>query len=165
MTTSATELARHRAAASGERHALRTPDGRAIRARLRRIRELLIWLADLGPIDPPRMFDEPAIALAVERILTLLVDLALACNTEVAKSILGRAPTTYEESFDLAAQAGMITPALAAQLRPSAGMRNTLVHHCLDVDQAQVAMAVPRVPVQYGEYAAQVAAFVAQRAT
>ena len=159
MTTSATELARHRAAASGERHALRTPDGRAIRARLRRIRELLTWLADLGPIDPPRMFDEPAIALAVERILTLLVDLALACNTEVA-----RAPTTYEESFDLAAQAGMITPALAAQLRPSAAMRNTLVHHCLDVDQAQVAMAVPRVPAQYGDYVAQVAAFVAQRA-
>lgn len=164
MTPSAAELARHRAAASSERHA-RVPDGRAIRARLRRIRELLTWLADLGPIDPPRMFDEPAIALAVERILILLVDLALACNTEVAKSILGRAPTTYEESFDLAAQAGMITPALAAQLRPSAAMRNTLVHHCLDVDQAQVAMAVPRVPGQYGEYTAQVAAFVALRPT
>lgn len=165
MTTPATELARQRAAASGERHALRAIDGRAIRARLRRIRELLTWLADLGPIDPPRLFDEPATALAVERILTLLVDLALACNSDVAASVLGRNPQTYEESFDLAARAGMITSELATQLQPSAAMRNVLVHRCLDVDQAQVAMAVPRAPVHYGEYATQVAAFVAARAT
>jgi uncharacterized protein YutE (UPF0331/DUF86 family) len=164
MTTPAPDLARQRAAASGE-HAPRALDGRSIRARLRRIRELLTWLAELGPIDPPRLFDEPATALAVERILTLLVDLALACNSAVASAVLGREPQTYEESFDLAARAGMITPELAAQLRPSAGMRNMLVHHCLDVDQAQVAMAVPRAPELYGAYAAQVAAFVADRAT
>ncbi len=165
MTTPATEVARLRTAVSSERHALPEIDGRVIRARLRRIRELLGWLADLGPIDPPRLFDEPATALAVERILTLLVDLALACNSEVAATVLGRKPQTYEESFDLAARAGMITPELAAKLRPSAAMRNVLVHHCLDVDQAQVAMAVPRSPALYGEYAAQVAAFVAGRAT
>jgi uncharacterized protein YutE (UPF0331/DUF86 family) len=154
MTTPVTELARARAI-----------DGRAIRARLRRIRELLTWLAELGPIDPPRLFDEPATALAVERILTLLVDLALACNSDVAGSVLGRGPKTYEESFDLAASAGMISPELAKELRPSAAIRNVLVHHSLDVDQAQVAMAVPRAPAQYGEYAAQVAAFLARRAT
>jgi uncharacterized protein YutE (UPF0331/DUF86 family) len=165
VITSATELARQRAAASGERHALRAIEGRPIRARLRRIRELLTWLADLGPIDPPRLFDEPATALAVERILTLLVDLALACNSDVAASVLGCTPKNYEDSFDLATRAGMITPELAEQLRPSAAMRNVLVHHSLDVDQAQVAMAVPRAPALYGEYAAQVAAYVAGRAT
>ncbi|HEY0813579.1 MAG TPA: HepT-like ribonuclease domain-containing protein [Pseudonocardia sp.] len=164
MITSATDSARERTAAAGERHGQQEVDGRAVRARLRRIRELLIWLADLGPVDPPRLIDEPATALAVERILTLLVDLALACNSDVAASVLDCAPKTYEDSFDLAAQAGMITPELAEQLRPSASMRNVLVHRSLEADQAQVAMAVPRAPGLYGEYVAQVAAYVAGRA-
>src|ERR1700749_4017642 len=102
MATPAPDLARQSGAASG------ALDGRPMRARLRRIRELLTWLAELGPVDPPRLFDEPATALAVERILTLLVDLALACNTDVAAAAPGRAPQPYEGSVELARPAGMM---------------------------------------------------------
>jgi uncharacterized protein YutE (UPF0331/DUF86 family) len=140
-------------------------DGRAVRARLRRMRELLACVPALGRIDPPRLVDEPVTALAVERLLTVLVDLAWDCNSHVAATLLGRVPATYEESFDLAAQAGMITAELAARLRPTAGMREVLVHRSLEADPGDVAMAVPRTPVLYGEYVRQATVFVTGRTT
>lgn len=143
----------------------RTIDWRSVRAKLRRIRHLLDQLADLGPVDAARMAAEPVTALAVERILTLLVDLAFAGNSHVAVGVLGHAPDSYAESFALAADAGMISADLAATLIPSVGMRNVLVHNYLDVDQERVADAVPLAVQQYGEYVRQAAAFVRARAT
>ena len=77
-------------------------DGRVLRARLRRIRELLSTVPALGRIDPPRLVDEPVTALAAERLLTVLIELAFACNRDVAVEVLGRAPASYPASFDLA---------------------------------------------------------------
>jgi uncharacterized protein YutE (UPF0331/DUF86 family) len=135
-------------------------DGRLLRARLRRIRELLATVPALGRIDPPRLVDEPVTALAAERLLTLLVELAFVCNRDVAVGALGRAPRSYPESFELAAEAGLISVGLAEQLRPSALLHEVLV---LDASPGQVAMAVPRAPALFGEYAAQAGAFVAER--
>lgn len=141
----------------------RAVDWRSLRAKLRRMRELLDQLVVLGPVDPERLAAEPLTALAVERILTLLVDLAFASNSHVAVGLLGRAPDTYAESFALAAEAGMIDGELAAVLRPSVGMRNVLVHNYLDADQARVALAVPLAVEQYGDYVRQVATFLQGR--
>ena len=135
-------------------------DGRVLRARLRRIRELLATLPALGRIDPPRLVDEPVTALAAERLLTVLVELAFACNRDVAVSVLGRAPASYAESFELAAQAGLISGELATRLHPSALLHEELV---LDAAPGQVALAVPLVPTLFGEYVAQAGAFVAER--
>lgn len=140
-------------------------DWRSVRARLRRIRELLDQLIALGPIDPARLADEPVTALAVERILTLLVDLAFAINSHLVVALLGRAPDSYAESFALAGDAGILDIELASAWRPSVGMRNVLVHNYLDVDRDLVARAVPLATEQYGEYVRQVAAFVRARAT
>lgn len=135
-------------------------DWRTVRAKLRRIRELLDQLDGLGPVDVTRLNAEPVTALAVERILTLLVDLAFAGNSHVAVARLGRAPDSYAESFALAAQAGMIDHALAATLRPSVGLRNVLVHNYLDFDREVVVAAVPLALEQYAAYVRQVAAFL-----
>ncbi len=77
---------------------------------------------------------------------------------------LGRAPETYGASFTLAAEAGMIEKDLAAALRPSAGMRNVLVHNYVEVDRDRVAAAIPLAVEQYGEYVRQVAVFLEQHA-
>ena len=135
-------------------------DGRVLRGRLRRIRELLGAVPALGRIDPPRLVDEPVTALAAERLLTVLVEQAYACNRDVAVEVLGRAPASYPASFDLAAQAGLISRELAARLRPSAALRDVLV---LDTDPGRVALAVPQVPALYGEYVRQATAFLAGR--
>lgn len=139
-------------------------DWRSVRAKIRRIRELLDQVVALGHIDAARLAAEPVTALALERILTLLVDLAFAGNSHVAVGILGRAPDTYAESFTLAAEAGMIDAELAATLRPSAGMRNLLVHNYLTVDQNLVAAAASVAVEQYGEYVRQVALFLQRQA-
>lgn len=142
----------------------RALDWRSVRAKLRRLDQLIDQLADIGPVDAARLAAEPVTALAVERILTLLVDLAFACNSHVAVAVLGRTPDTYAESFALAAEAGMIDKDLAKNLRPSAGMRNVLVHNYLDADQELVASAVPQAVEQYGEYVRQVASFLQRHA-
>jgi uncharacterized protein YutE (UPF0331/DUF86 family) len=142
----------------------RAIDWRSVRAKLRRIDELIDQLDGLGAVDAARLAAEPVTALAVERILTLLVDLAFASNSHVAVTILGRTPDTYAESFTLAAEAGMIDEELAKALRPSAGMRNVLVHNYLDVDQERVAGAIPLAVEQYREYVRQVAGFLQQHA-
>lgn len=142
----------------------RAIDWRTVRARLRRIRELLDQLDELGPVDVARLNSEPVTALAVERILTLLVDLAFASNSHVVVARLGRAPDSYAESFSLAAEVGMIDAALAAALRPSVGLRNVLVHNYLDVDREVLVAAVPLAVDQYGAYVRQVATFLQQHA-
>lgn len=139
-------------------------DWRALQAKLRRIQDLLDQLRDIGPLDDGRLAAEPLTALAVERILTLLVDLAFACNSHVAVAQLGRAPDSYADSFDLAARTGMVTAPLARALRPSAGLRNVLVHEYVAVDRAVVVAAVPVALEQYGQYVRQVAAFAQRQA-
>lgn len=98
--------------------------------------------------------------MAAERILTLLVDLAFAINSHVAVAELGRAPDSYQASFALATEAGLINADLAAALTPSAGLRNVLVHGYLDVDPTQVALAIPLALQHYREFVGQVAGWV-----
>lgn len=143
----------------------RTVDWRAIGAKLRTIRGLLDELDGLGVVDRPRLDKEPLTALAVERILSLVVELAFSCNSHLAAALLGRVPETYRDSFDLAAEVGLIDPGLAAELRPSAGLRNVLVHAYLDIDRDIVVAAVPVAVERYGEYVRQVAAFIRDRAS
>jgi uncharacterized protein YutE (UPF0331/DUF86 family) len=137
-------------------------DWRSLAAKQRRMRDLLDRLGELGPVDVERLRAEPLTALAVERILTLLVDLAFATNSHVAAARLGRAPESYATSFDAAAQAGLLDAELAAALRPSAGLRNVLVHAYIDVDQAAVARAVPLALEHYGAYVRRVTVVLEQ---
>lgn len=142
----------------------RAVDWRSLQAKLRRSRELLEQVRVIGPVDVARLDSEPVTALALERILTQLVELAFATNSHVAVAVLGRAPDSYAESFTLAAEAGMIDPELARQLRPSVGLRNVLVHDYLAVDQSIVASSVTLAEQCYGEYTRQVAAYLARAA-
>ena len=139
-------------------------DWRAVESRLVRIGELLDTLHERGEIDGQRLGDDELLALAVERILTLVVDLAFSVNSHVAVAELGRAPDSYAASFPMAADAGLITSELAVALRPSAGTRNVLVHGYLEIDHAQVAAAVPLALRDYREYVRQAARWMRDRA-
>lgn len=139
-------------------------DWRAVEPKLRKIEQLLRRLADLGDFDAARLRSDDVAALAAERILTLVVDLAFAVNSHVSVAQLGRAPDAYRESFALAAEAGMISDDLAAALAPSAGTRNVLVHGYLDVDHALVAAAIVLALRDYREYTRQVAGWLKHHA-
>lgn len=132
-------------------------DWRSIRPKLRKIEELLDQLAELGEFDETRLNEDRLPTLAAERILTLVVDLAISINSHVSVARLGRAPDDYAESFVLAARAGVITDALAQTLAPSAGTRNVLIHAYIEVDYAKVAVAIPLALEHYREYVRQTA--------
>ncbi len=135
-------------------------DWRAIEPKLVMLRRLLGQLDELGAFDESRLRSDWASTLAVERILTLLVDLAVSINSHVGAATLGEAPSSYAESFTSAARAGMITTELATALRPSVGARNVLVHTYLEIDYAQVADAIPLARQQFAEYVVQVATWL-----
>ncbi len=135
----------------------RTLDWRSVRPKLRKIDELLGLLEDFGQVDAALLDTDTRTALAVERVLSLLVELAFSVNSHVAAARLQQTPDSYAESFTLAARAGTIAPELARRLTPSAGMRNVLVHAYLDIDHEIVAAAVPRAIAEYAEYTRQVA--------
>lgn len=138
-------------------------DWRSLERKLATMRRLLGQLESLGLVNLARLEAEPLTALAVERILILLVDLAYTVNGHVGAAVVGEAPETYAASFALAAKAGLIDEELAARLAPSAGMRSILVHAYLEVDQRIVAAAIPRALADYAEYVRQAARWLAGR--
>lgn len=132
-----------------------------VHATLARLRELLADLDELvGSPTAKELAQDRGRRHITERVLTQLVELAVGVNSHVVAARLGRAPGDYTESFELAADAGLISRELAAELRASAGMRNVLVHEYLDVDLQRIAEAVPRARDAYARYVAQVATFL-----
>lgn len=138
-------------------------DPQTVRARLRLLRDAIDDLDRQGEIDADRLREDRDVRRIVERCIEHLVDVAAAINAHVAAAELGRAPHDLAESFDLAGQAGMLPDGLVAELRPSAGMRNVIVHAYLDLDFELVAAAVPRAVDAYTRYVETVARFVRQR--
>lgn len=138
-------------------------DWRTISAKLDRIRQRLDTLASMGAVDAAWWDGRVVEALAVERILIIIVDLAVDINNHVSAVELRRVADNYTESFPLVARTGMISEDLARSLAPSAGTRNVLVHQYLEVDRARVVLAATLAVEQYGEYVRQVAGWVQKR--
>lgn len=113
--------------------------------------DLLRTLSGLAD-EPERLASDPVAMLAVERILTQLVDLASDVNGHIVSAQLRRAPGSYRDSFVLAAEAGAISAELAAELAPSVGLRNVLVHEYAQVDVTLVRGAVPLALDAYTRY-------------
>lgn len=120
--------------------------------RLRLIASTLDDLASVGAVDVARLRAEPVTRAAVERLLQVVVDLAFDVNGHLAVSLLGRAPETGRSSFLDLAEAGVLAEDLAGRLAPSAGLRNILVHHYVDVRVDVVAAAVGEALDQYRAY-------------
>lgn len=132
----------------------------SLHEKLAHMRDLMRRIEALGPMTRVRLEAEAVERAAAERWLTLLVEAAVSINLHVAASRFGRVARDYAESFRLAGEAGLIDTDLAVRLVPSAGTRNALVHGYLDIDLDLLATAFERLPVDYGEYVQQVAAWV-----
>lgn len=130
-------------------------DEAIVSRRLVVMRRLLDHLATLE-ISDARDLVELGTALQVERVLTQLVNLASEINAHVAAA-RGLPPEDYRQGFDRMAAEGFITTDLAAELKPSVGLRNVLTRAYVEVDLTKVADAVPKALRGYREYVRQVA--------
>jgi hypothetical protein len=73
-------------------------DVATVQAKLRLMRELLDELDAAGPLDAQRLADQRLLLRAVERVLTQLVDVAVAVNSHVAVSATSTRPSTWRGS-------------------------------------------------------------------
>jgi uncharacterized protein YutE (UPF0331/DUF86 family) len=121
------------------------------------MRELLDDLDALPSIDLAALRADRMLRHGVERILTQLVELAVAVNGHLAVVQLGRGAATYRESFALAARAGALPADLAERLAPSVGLRNVLVHEYAAVDLRLVVAGVDQARTDYRAYVAAIA--------
>ncbi|HSL56990.1 MAG TPA: HepT-like ribonuclease domain-containing protein [Acidimicrobiales bacterium] len=128
------------------------------------MREALDDLAALADVDAERLRAEPLTRAAAERLIQVVVDLAIDVNAHVATAELGRAPVTARGSFVDAAAAGAIDAELADRLTPTAGLRNVLVHRYVDIDVDVVAASVTPILRDYGAWVHQVSSWLGGQA-
>lgn len=140
-----------------------TLDRGVVQSRLVLISQLLDDLERAGAVDIDRLTRDRMLRHAVERILSQILDLAVAVNSHVSAALLATSPKDYRESFDLAGAAGLLEPELTERLKPSVGLRNVLAHEYVEVDLAVVAAATRLALVDYREYVRSVSSWLRQR--
>jgi uncharacterized protein YutE (UPF0331/DUF86 family) len=111
----------------------------------RKLATIVQNLADLAPLAELSLIAYRADRLrrkAVERLLQELIEAAVDANVHVLRALGGPVPGDYYTSFIEAGRRGVIQPALAERLAPSAGLRNRLVHEYDEIDDAIVLAAL-----------------------
>lgn len=135
----------------------------SVSVKLSLMADLLDLVDGLGAITEDRLREDPVVRLALERIVTQLVETAASINAHLGATLgLANASGGYRESFELAASAGAMTEALAERLKPSAGLRNILVHNYLKLDLGILAESADLVRTGYREYVHSVATWLLQ---
>ncbi|WP_309232560.1 type VII toxin-antitoxin system HepT family RNase toxin [Cylindrospermum sp. FACHB-282] len=94
--------------------------------------------------------------LVVERLLQLMTQAAIDINDHILSKLNpGKTYTNFEAFIELG-KYQIITPELAKQIAPSAGLRNRLVHEYDDIDPNQVFKAISFALQQYPLYVRQI---------
>jgi uncharacterized protein YutE (UPF0331/DUF86 family) len=117
-------------------------------------------LGQLRMLDGHDLENSPIERAAAERLLQVVVDLAIDVNGHLLVALGHPAPATGRESFVQLGAAGVIDTALATELAPSASLRNVLVHRYVDIVVARVAEAITLTATLYPQYIRQVATFL-----
>jgi uncharacterized protein YutE (UPF0331/DUF86 family) len=98
--------------------------------------------------------------LIVERLLQLMTQAAIDINDHILSKLDPRKSETNFQAFIKLGEYDVITPELARQLAPSAGLRNRLVHEYDDIDPNQVFMAISFALQQYPLYVRQINSYL-----
>lgn len=138
-------------------------DATLVRTRLAEMQDLLDDLGQLLPIGPERLTQDRLLRRALERILLHLIQVTVNNNAYTTVALTGTAPRSHHASFAAVAKTGMIEPALADDLAPSARLRTMLVHDPAGVEPARLYMMGMRMLECYGHYARQASAFIEPR--
>ena len=136
------------------------PNPDVVIRRLRMMRDALDTLDGFRGVDVAQLNDDPVALAAVERLLQVSVGLAFDINAHLVAKTLGRSPETGRASFHDLVEAGVLDEALAATLAPSAGLRNVLVHHYVDLRMDLIADAVRTVGDGFPAYITAVARYL-----
>lgn len=94
--------------------------------------------------------------LVVERLLQLMAQAAIDINEHILSKLNpGNSLTNFEAFIELG-KYGVISPELAKQIAPSAGLRNRLVHEYDEIDPRKVFKSISFALQQYPLYVRQI---------
>jgi uncharacterized protein YutE (UPF0331/DUF86 family) len=131
-----------------------------VRRRLRLMEESLRDLRLLADRTADDLAAAPLDRAAAERLIQVVVDLAVDVNSHFAVAAGAPAPETGRDSFRAVAEVGVLGTDLAERLGPSAGMRNLLVHRYGDIRLDLLAAGIASTLGSYPQYIQQVSGYL-----
>lgn len=109
-------------------------------------------LESFGSITLEEYLDDYREQLVVERLLQLIIQVALDINRHCLKRLKIEQPKENADTFRAVSKMGIITPELAENLAQSAGLRNRLVHVYEEIDPVKVHEAIQKALQYYPIY-------------
>lgn len=104
-------------------------DREIVEQKLESLRRCLQRIADKCPIDPAILAGDPDIQDIVALNLSRAVQISVDIGAHLIAGMDVPPPGTMGQTFDLLAQQGLLSPALATSLKKTVGFRNIAVHN------------------------------------
>lgn len=127
-------------------------DKEVLQRKLQKMQEYLDELAYFRELTWSDYQGSSQIRRAVERLIQLIVDVAVDINTHSIVDAGGSPPDNAYDSFIKAAAMDLIDEKLALELAPSTGERNILVHDYEAIDDRLIFESIPEVIEMYKKY-------------
>ncbi|MFW6287551.1 MAG: type VII toxin-antitoxin system HepT family RNase toxin [bacterium] len=122
-----------------------------------KMEQYLVELKDAKPDDFSEYLSSHLSRYAIERLLQLIVDLALDINNIIIKDRAKPPASDYFNSFIELIEIGVLDEKFAYQIAPSTGLRNRLVHEYEKIDNKIVYKSIDKI---YDYYLAYIKAIV-----
>lgn len=102
----------------------------------RKLRNVSKYLDELEKIAkiPYKIFEKESFHYAAEKLIELMVEMAIDINLHIIKEKFLLPPTDYKESFTQLGKEKILPIEFARKIAGSAGLRNLLVHHYEEID-------------------------------
>jgi uncharacterized protein YutE (UPF0331/DUF86 family) len=113
-------------------------DRSLIEEKLESLRRCVARVSDKTPADARVLQNDPDLQDIVSVNLTRAVQLSVDIAAHLIASLNTPAPDTMSDAFDVLAQEGVISTALAERLKQAVGFRNIAVHQYKKIDWAIV---------------------------
>lgn len=100
---------------------------------------------------------------AVERLMQLIVDLALDINNIILAYLRKPPASDYFNSFIDLAESNVLDQVFATNIAPSTGLRNRLVHEYEEVNNEIVYKSIDKMIEMYGKYMVAINEFIKEK--
>ncbi|HHY34287.1 MAG TPA: DUF86 domain-containing protein [Firmicutes bacterium] len=127
-------------------------DTLVIKRKLQKLSEYLDELEAMRGISLEEYLGDFRNKRVVERLIQLIVDVAVDINTHIVVGAGKPAPSDAYTSFIEVAKLGVLTQELACEIAPSAGERNIIVHEYEVIDDVIVFQSIGQTLEMYGRY-------------
>lgn len=138
------------------------PNRELITEKLIKMKEYLDQLQKFTPTSYEDYMKDLVSKYAVERLLQLIVDLALDINNIILSSLKKPPAADYFSSFIDLAECRALDEAFAYKIAPSTGLRNRLIHEYEEINDAIVFKSINQTIELYTLYIKEINRFANQ---